>query len=168
MAKNDRDEVARRELAHALEALGDGIGHETWGPGPVINRLCKRVLKEPAVQLAVEALEAATMATHDLLHRVKREDALGGIRRLAPVFLELIIEKDEERQAKASVKSGLWRALTAYAAQTSLNTYPLYPLDRRAAGTETRHQACLTDAETQSRRERHSSRVKGESSNYRW
>lgn len=105
MGKNDRDVVARRELTHALEALGDGIGHETWGPGPVIERLSKRELKEPAVRMATEALEAATMASHDLLHRVKRDDALSAIRRLAPVFLELIIEKDDGEKPRYQIRA---------------------------------------------------------------
>jgi hypothetical protein len=124
MGKNDRDVVARRELAHALEALADGAGHVTWGPGHVITRLSKRALKEPAVSMAVEALEAATMASHDLLGAVQRDDALPAIRALAPVFLDLIIAKDERAPKPAP---NPWRKL-----------FPVQPITREQAHSASR------------------------------
>ena len=79
-------DVARRELAHALEALDDGAGHEEWGPGLVLVRLDSRNM------LASEALQCAIMSTHDLLMRTSRPGVIRALRVLAPVFLELIIE----------------------------------------------------------------------------
>lgn len=90
MGQRERDdEAARAELKHALDALGDGAGAKQWGPGPVIAKLSKRNA------MACEAFEMATMVTHDLFCLVKREDAMPAIRRLAPVFLEMLLERQE-------------------------------------------------------------------------
>lgn len=132
MGKNDRDVVARRELAHALEALADGAGHEVWGPGPVITRLSKRALKEPAVSLAVEALEAAVMASHDLLGAIKRDEGLSAIRALAPVFLELIITKDARAPKPAP---NPWRKL-----------FPKQPVTRERADSQTSFERLVREA----------------------
>jgi len=77
---------ARRELAHALEALEDGAGRSEWGPGPVLMRLGIRS------GAAADAFTCAALATHDLLLRTSRPAVIHAIRVLAPVFLELAID----------------------------------------------------------------------------
>jgi hypothetical protein len=87
MTDSEKD-LTRRELDHALAALSDGFGHAVWGPGVVLTRLDRRNTHASA------AFEAAVLATHDLLHRVKRERAIPAIKALAPVLLELLLSDE--------------------------------------------------------------------------
>lgn len=71
-------------LQHALDALGDGSGHETWGPGPVGAVLLE---KSPAAGRAFD--DAAIIAAQ--LGHTSRAKMTATIRKLAPVLLEVIV-----------------------------------------------------------------------------
>lgn len=74
---------AKEALKHALDALGDGSGHEVWGPGPVGAKLHEH---SPLAGLAFDtAAVTAVQLAHTGRHRMTAT-----IRRLAPVLLEVI------------------------------------------------------------------------------
>lgn len=111
MGKDDRDEVARRELKHAIEALSDGAGQETWGPGPVGSKLFWKSI--PAA-LAFDTAASSLM----ILHRGAAPRTLFApavfiekMRMLAPVMLEIVLtaeeaQRDNLRQVIAELASG--------------------------------------------------------------
>lgn len=100
--KSER-EKSERELAWALEALTDGVGHEEWGPGPVVGRLRQRD------GFAAAAFAMATKASYRLLGDRTPGDMTASIRELAPVFLRRLRAQDDQLEGKALVflKGGL-------------------------------------------------------------
>jgi hypothetical protein len=84
--------TARRELAHALDALSDGAGRDWWGPGAVATALHGR---SPIAGLA---LDSAAMTGWDLLQLRSREQCLKCCRALAPAILEVLLgeQPDDE------------------------------------------------------------------------
>jgi hypothetical protein len=73
----------KEALQHALDALGDGSGHQDWGPGPILERL--DAISNPAA----EALAIATQVAVKVGHRT-RAKMTATIRRVAPVVLDVI------------------------------------------------------------------------------
>lgn len=73
----------QQALQHALDALGDGSGHQEWGPGPVILKL--DAISAPAS----EAFGTAALVAVKLGHQ-GRKKMTAAIRKLAPVLLEVI------------------------------------------------------------------------------
>ena len=71
-------------LKHALAALGDGSGHEVWGPGPVGQKLYNQGLLVAATAFDQAAI-VAVLLNHNGRKRMTRT-----IRLLAPVILEAI------------------------------------------------------------------------------
>jgi hypothetical protein len=74
---------AKEALKHALDALGDGSGHEVWGPGPVGAKLHEHS------KLAGMVFDMAAIAAVQLQH-TGRVRMTATIRKLAPVLLEVI------------------------------------------------------------------------------
>lgn len=102
MGKNDRDEVARRELAHALDALLDGAGREKWGPGVVGERLYWR--SRPAA-IAFDAASAVIMRVHDDVgawETFAPSIFAEHLRALAPVLLETVLAAEQLPSSFAS------------------------------------------------------------------
>lgn len=106
MGKDDRDEVARRELKHALEALGDGAGQTEWGPGPVIERLEPRSMDAAqafamAVSTAYSAMRVAV--GFDFFCKPTPGDLIEATRKLAPVVLDIILEEAAREVGRQSI-----------------------------------------------------------------
>lgn len=86
----------RQELDHALAALSDGSGHEAWGPGPVGAKLHERN------SLAGKAFDLAAQGTVEALFKqtiigpAERPRIIAAMRKLAPVFLELLMGEEEK------------------------------------------------------------------------
>jgi hypothetical protein len=78
-------ETARRELMHALDALGDGAGRDMWGPGSVGVYLVWRN------RLAAYAFDTAAQVAWSFR---KREAAIcaATMRKIAPVLLDILLE----------------------------------------------------------------------------
>ncbi len=103
----NRAKQARIELQYALDALGDGSGHESWGPGPVATKLWLRANNWASGALqASHAFELATMAIVN--GGLSQPNADGGvnaerfihcIKALAPVILELHLEQVQDPDA---------------------------------------------------------------------
>lgn len=82
----------KKELAHALDALGDGSGHDQWGPGPVGLRLHERSgLAGKAFDLAGQSAFEALRWSNHYIDRTGRPKFIAAMRKLAPVFLELLL-----------------------------------------------------------------------------
>lgn len=88
----------KKELAHALDALGDGAGRELWGPGPVGLKLHERS------SVAGKAFDYAASAAVEVFWEMKpgpiddkprmigdKPRMIAAMRKLAPVFLELLL-----------------------------------------------------------------------------
>jgi hypothetical protein len=94
-------ERARRELQHALDALGDGAGAEEWGTGSVAERLNARawdaltVAQHKPVALASHAFVTAAYVSVKLRTRT-RDQVISCMRKVAPVLLEVLIEADDD------------------------------------------------------------------------
>lgn len=86
--------LAHQELGHALDALGDGSGHDEWGPGPVGWTLWQRSA------YAASALDLSTQVAVKLVAEVEPATMIPVMRKLAPIFLNLLLERD----AAAGVK----------------------------------------------------------------
>lgn len=111
-------EKARAELNHALDALEDGAGQEVWGPGRVIARLAKRALKEPAATHAEGALADASDTAYNVLHLRARVDLIDAIRRLAPLFLEMRLEKLEKERDEFEARMKAWKDIAMLPGRT--------------------------------------------------
>jgi hypothetical protein len=77
----------KEALQHALDALGDGSGHEEWGPAPILERL------DAISQPAAEAFAIATQVAVKIGHR-SRAKMTSTIRTVAPVVLDVIWGSD--------------------------------------------------------------------------
>lgn len=94
MGKAEADQ-ARRELAHALEALGDGKALKLGGTHGVYDVLQQRDVR------AARAYEASSLISWDLAgakgkwdpSREQRLRYVANMRKLAPVILELLLEE---------------------------------------------------------------------------
>lgn len=88
--------AARRELEHALAALDDGSGHETWGPGVVGQKLWDRSWEQPWVAMA---FDTASQVVYKFrcqtggVHMSERPGFIDDVRKLAPVMLELLLAR---------------------------------------------------------------------------
>jgi hypothetical protein len=92
-------ERARRELQHALDALGDGAGRDLWGPGVVGQQLHQRVWGWdgetytycPRLFKVATAFDVSAQLAVRLDH-VHPETMYACMRKVAPVLLEVLIE----------------------------------------------------------------------------
>lgn len=77
------------DLDHALAALGDGAGHEVWGPGEIINHMgCKD-------WRAAAAFSHAASVSFHLLNTRTPARMIAEMRTLAPVLLGLLLSAEE-------------------------------------------------------------------------
>jgi hypothetical protein len=107
MGNQDRDVVARRELARAIDALTDGAGQETWGPGPVGEKL---------YWLSIPASRAFDLAASAIMKLVDEIVPYGGsftpaeftehMRRLAPSMLEVVLAAEQLKPPPSVVAEG--------------------------------------------------------------
>lgn len=122
MGNRDRDVVARRELARAIEALTDGAGRETWGPGPVGEKL---------YWLSIPASRAFDLAASAIMKLVDEIVPYGGsftpaefiehMRRLAPPMLEVVLAAEQLKpppSVEAKRTSDVFNAVTALLQKT--------------------------------------------------
>lgn len=87
-SKSDTDR-AFADLNHALAALGDGAGHETWGPAHVIEGLQRRDHR------AQSAFEMAARISFGLMLTRTPARMIHEMRVLAPVLLQLVLDAEE-------------------------------------------------------------------------
>lgn len=92
MGSKSDTERAFADLGHALDALGDGVGQQVWGPGPVITRM---MLAHKHV-LAVSAMNMAASASCNMLLTRSPPRMIREMRTLAPVLLGLLLSSEEE------------------------------------------------------------------------
>ena len=87
-------------LEHALDALSDGSGHASWGPGVVGLTLSTKSRR------AFHAFDAASLAVTWAIngsvfaHIVTKENRvhfIDGMKKLAPVLLDIIQGNEDER-----------------------------------------------------------------------
>jgi hypothetical protein len=81
----------RAALGHALDALGDGSGHEVWGPGVIGRKLI-----EGNHPLAARAFDAAAWTLFNQLNygtrgKVEKAAFIAGMRKLAPVLFDILL-----------------------------------------------------------------------------
>jgi hypothetical protein len=83
-------------LQHALDALGDGSGHDVWGPGPVGHKL-----HMSGHLLAAQAFDEASITLTQMLDstalisRVGRPRFIAAMKKLAPVLLDILLPPEE-------------------------------------------------------------------------
>lgn len=114
MRERERDQ---RALAHALQALGDGAGHEQWGPGPVGQKLIDAWQEgrcswraswafDYAVKVASQAFMAAGVIppVTSLRGRIEvpRKEVIMLMTKIAPVLLEAVWELHESDRSGGS------------------------------------------------------------------
>ncbi len=96
MTDSEKDQ-ARRELAHALDALGDGAGKEVWGPGVVGHKLLQRDARASlAFDLASATVWRAMRHFAQIYAELSKEEQpkfIANMRKLAPVVLELLLDE---------------------------------------------------------------------------
>lgn len=86
---------AHAELQHALGALGDGSGHDCWGPAPVGDALYNRdgyagqafdVAASAAFMASLVSVRSMTIAPET------RPAFISAMRKLAPVILDIRLD----------------------------------------------------------------------------
>jgi hypothetical protein len=92
-------------LDHALRALGDGAGHEEWGPAIVANtlywsgdegkHLACRALDISAVAALATITPANGFLPGPVIPMANRERYLVAIRAIAPVVLEQLLGPED-------------------------------------------------------------------------
>lgn len=87
-SKSDTDR-AFADLNHALAALGDGAGNETWGPSAILHRMGVKH------DHAVTAFGHAAFISYNLMGMRTPSRVIGQMRVLAPVLLQLILDAEE-------------------------------------------------------------------------
>lgn len=87
-SKSDTDR-AWADLNHALAALGDGVGHETWGPHAILNRMGRKH------HHAYSAIWMASCISFNLLNTRTPARMIAEMRTLAPVLLGLLLSAEE-------------------------------------------------------------------------
>ncbi len=97
MTDSEKDQ-ARRELAHALDALKDGAGQEVWGPGVVGAKLWDRSSNagwafDEAANTVFRAMRYGRLHEGGPLTDVEGGPFIENMRKLAPVVLELLLDE---------------------------------------------------------------------------
>ena len=81
---------AHANLQHALDALGDGSGHDVWGPGPVGDKLWQH---DSNAALAFDRAAQVIFGERFTRPQLDYEPFIpSAMRKLAPVILDIRLD----------------------------------------------------------------------------
>lgn len=85
----------RAALGHALDALGDGSGHEVWGPGIVGQKLWVSGHATAAKAFDGAATTLFVILGQVALGKAERPAFIAAMRQLAPVLFDILLPPEQ-------------------------------------------------------------------------